>query len=415
MKQIKCEMCGSNDIIKQDGVYVCQYCGAKYSVDEAKKLMVEVSGSISIETPVEVKGIAQTDTLLENALNTFNQGSYTEAYTLFSNVLSIEPNHPKATFYRGLSAAYQSTVAVPRYAECANATVLAITNAMQSFDEKTLEAFTADVLHKFAHITCAICALYDGYVSNVDSSVRVYGLTGAFVKNDTMNSINIQTNQTKILQSINFHMVSNKAINLVLNKLTSYSENFCAGYIEFVDAGFTLGGSYIYNVPEQVAATVETLDKVKKLNITEEYQNAFSLERQLIQKILTRPFFGPNDAWAKVQFWASKHNVSQPECGRTVTAQNAHSSRGCYVATCVYGSYDCPEVWTLRRYRDNKLGCTWYGRLFIKTYYAISPTLVKWFGKTKLFKKLWRGKLDKMVKNLQARGVESTPYCDKEW
>ena len=73
MKQIKCEMCGSNDIIKQDGVYVCQYCGAKYSVDEAKKLMVEVSGSISIETPVEVKGIAQTDTLLENAVNTFNQ------------------------------------------------------------------------------------------------------------------------------------------------------------------------------------------------------------------------------------------------------------------------------------------------------------------------------------------------------
>lgn len=25
-----------------------------------------------------------------------------------------------------------------------------------------------------------------------------------------------------------------------------------------------------------------------------------------------------------------------------------HNSGGCYVATCVYGSYDCPEVWTLR-------------------------------------------------------------------
>lgn len=88
---------------------------------------------------------------------------------------------------------------------------------------------------------------------------------------------------------------------------------------------------------------------------------------------------------------------------------------GCYVATCVYGSYDCPEVWTLRRYRDNMLASTWYGRAFIHTYYAISPTLVKWFGKTKWFKKMWKGKLDRMVAKLQAEGVENTPYNDKPW
>ena len=88
------------------------------------------------------------------------------------------------------------------------------------------------------------------------------------------------------------------------------------------------------------------------------------------------------------------------------------STGGCYVATCVYGSYDCPEVWILRRYRDNDLAGTWYGRLFIKTYYAISPTLVKWFGKTNWFKKMWKPKLDKMVKNLQEKGYESTPYVD---
>ena len=63
-----------------------------------------------------------------------------------------------------------------------------------------------------------------------------------------------------------------------------------------------------------------------------------------------------------------------------------HSSGGCYVATCVYGSYDCPEVWTLRRYRDFSLAKTWYGRAFIRIYYAISPTVVRIFGGTKLFK-----------------------------
>ena len=88
---------------------------------------------------------------------------------------------------------------------------------------------------------------------------------------------------------------------------------------------------------------------------------------------------------------------------------------GCYVATAVYGSYDCPQVWTLRRYRDDTLAETWYGRAFIKTYYAISPTLVKWFGHTEWFKKMWKGKLDRMVADLNADGVESTPYEDKNW
>lgn len=88
---------------------------------------------------------------------------------------------------------------------------------------------------------------------------------------------------------------------------------------------------------------------------------------------------------------------------------------GCYVATCVYGSYDCPQVWTLRRFRDNTLAETWYGRTFIRAYYAVSPTLVKWFGHTAWFKKMWRDKLDRLVARLNIEGVEATPYKDKDW
>lgn len=40
----------------------------------------------------------------------------------------------------------------------------------------------------------------------------------------------------------------------------------------------------------------------------------------------------------------------------------------CYAATCVLGSYDCPQVWTLRRCRDDFLDSTWCGRLLIGTY-----------------------------------------------
>ena len=49
MKALTCEMCGSNNLIKQDGEYVCQHCGTKYTTEEAKKLMIEVSGKVEAQ------------------------------------------------------------------------------------------------------------------------------------------------------------------------------------------------------------------------------------------------------------------------------------------------------------------------------------------------------------------------------
>ena len=94
---------------------------------------------------------------------------------------------------------------------------------------------------------------------------------------------------------------------------------------------------------------------------------------------------------------------------------NSGSSGGCYVATAVYGSYDCPQVWTLRRYRDDTLASTPGGRYFIHTYYAISPTLVRWFGKNDWFVNTSKRILDKMVQQLNEEGVSDLPYNDKQW
>jgi len=87
--------------------------------------------------------------------------------------------------------------------------------------------------------------------------------------------------------------------------------------------------------------------------------------------------------------------------------------KGCYVATCVYNSYDCPEVWRLRRFRDEYLDKSWLGRLFIKLYYTISPTLVKLFGKQKWFRNMFKSILGKFDNNLEKKGYEDTPYNDK--
>lgn len=112
----------------------------------------------------------------------------------------------------------------------------------------------------------------------------------------------------------------------------------------------------------------------------------------------------------------SKYAINTPsQSSSSSYTSSSSSSGGCYVATCVYGSYDCPQVWTLRRYRDEILSNNFFGRAFIRLYYATSPTLVKWFGHTDWFKALWKSKLDSMVSKLQSEGVEDTPYEDKHW
>jgi len=85
---------------------------------------------------------------------------------------------------------------------------------------------------------------------------------------------------------------------------------------------------------------------------------------------------------------------------------------GCYVATCVYGSYDCPQVWTLRRYRDARLSTSWFGRLFIRIYYAASPKAVELFGGRKWFTGLCKPVIDRIVRRLQNNGISGDPYSD---
>ena len=86
------------------------------------------------------------------------------------------------------------------------------------------------------------------------------------------------------------------------------------------------------------------------------------------------------------------------------------SSDGCYIATAVYGSYDCPEVWTLRRFRDEVLRESVLGRLFIRGYYAVSPELVRHLGSKPLFQKPVKMALDSFVSNLNKAGFRDTPY-----
>ena len=100
MKRLTCELCGGINLIKENGLFVCQNCGCKYSIEEAKKLIVE--GNITLK-------IDNSDNLEKYkviANNAYKNRSFGEAYTYYLKALEIEPSDYESIFFRGLSKAY---------------------------------------------------------------------------------------------------------------------------------------------------------------------------------------------------------------------------------------------------------------------------------------------------------------------
>ena len=184
----------------------------------------------------------------------------------------------------------------------------------------------------------------------------------------------------------------------------------CKG-IEKVYSGNTFNPCVIYSKNAKVALTGSVIDSSYNRTC---YNLGYISKGKIIY-----PTIADKEALDAFNKNLLKHFGKEIESGEiTGFIENPdpqNTKKGCYVATCVYGSYDCPEVWTLRRYRDEKLAKSTFGRLFIKLYYAVSPKIVRLFGRSKWFIRLFKKRLDKKVKKLRDDGFESTPYDDPKY
>ncbi|MBR6039796.1 MAG: hypothetical protein IKP38_04885, partial [Clostridia bacterium] len=80
MKAIVCEMCSSNDVVKDGDFYVCQNCGTKYTPESARKLMVEIEGKIDVSgSSVKVDTTDNVRRALENARRAKQKEDWEEA------------------------------------------------------------------------------------------------------------------------------------------------------------------------------------------------------------------------------------------------------------------------------------------------------------------------------------------------
>lgn len=346
MRQLKCEMCGSVDLVKKEGVFVCQSCGTKYSTEEARKLMID--GTVDVQGTVSIDNSQRLDNLIQLAQRAKSEGNSKDAQKYYDMILLEDTENWEAVFYH---VYFQST-------EC-----------------------------KIGEIATA--AIEAGRAAKSALIILSKGEDKEYIECAT---VEIETALANLSTSL---------INASINQYAKYREvrGSDSEYIDRVTAVFMM-----------LKSTADTIWESSVFNNAHAVE-LYTLAMTIAEKTNTGFFIPVRDLKSMESIIVERIRTQNPD----YETLSEKSSGGCYIATAVYGSYDCPQVWTLRRYRDSILAATWYGRTFIHVYYAISPVLVDWLGSTAWFKKLWKRRLDCMVANLQRRGIESTPYKDQEW
>lgn len=367
MKPLTCEMCGSTNLLKQDGVFVCQSCGTKYSVEEAKKMMVE--GTVAIEGTVKVDKSDETANLLKLAEAALESVNGEEAYAYANRVLEANPDNAQAWFVKmkavGLTAILKDLKVLD---------VIKAGNKAIELDKDLANDVYEYYLTKMLN-DLKFCM---GQLQNTDTIKRLY-------------EANIRVNAYKASEN------------------TLAADTICGLILGQIDLVVKLRKMVPNNVVSSNPRLAHLVGEVAKqwVYYTKAVNDRFNVYSLNVN----------DETVVKYRVILADIKQGLPEGNDPIGEEEiSNPSKGpCYVATAVYGSYDCPEVWTLRRFRDYTLAETWYGRAFISTYYSISPTLVNWFGKTEWFKRMWQTPLDKLVIRLQNNGFENTPYNDRKY
>ena len=350
MKAIVCEMCNSNDLVKQDGLFICQNCGTKYSVEEARKLLVE--GIVIIDNSEELDNLYQLARRAKDADNDENAAKYYDLI-LIKNPSCWEANFYSVYYKSRMCKIAEISTAATNVSNCINDTFKLIDKNVT--DPKKRKGAIIEVRDKSKSISDMLFNAAISHMSKIDPMVKSQ-FKGQYLSN----------------------VIS-------AGEIPKYvCDSLCEIFIEDKDVMSDVG---IQILKERINEGIAVDDEHIYVKTIQKYEPTYQAPR----------------------------NQTTEDIANSIDSLNRATNNGCYIATAIYGSYDCEEVWTLRRFRDDTLASTWYGRAFIKTYYAISPTLVKWFGETQWFKNMWKPTLDKMVRNLNNKGVENTPYSDKQW
>lgn len=417
MKALVCEMCNSPHLVKKDGMYVCENCGTRYTVEEAKKMMIEGSVDVSGST-VKVDNTAAIKNYMAMANNAYTSGNKREAESYCNKIIEIDPINYKAWFLKGKAAGWQSTLRNIRIEESINCFTKSIDNAPKD----KIEAIKKEAASEISSLSIALMRLCcDNFAKYPSEDNREDIIKNMFFAKTCslllLSKCGIEPTEFYKEVATMMNTAVCAAWKNVITKDYQHSEH-PSKYTWDQFRTRCLQCIFI------LQAAIDLSDDDNQADI-QRYKNLIDITTNLVHSCSYQyGQYGWIPQYTLADETQQKYisnimeyhrKIKEIDPSYEIPQRPSQKSGGCYVATAVYGSYDCPQVWTLRRYRDYTLAETWYGRAFIRTYYAISPTLVKWFGHTEWFKKMWKGTLDRMVNNLNAEGVENTPYKDRQW
>lgn len=362
----KCSQCGGMiqmDESNEKGI--CPFCDSEYffpktAVDQRKE-----GGTINVQNE-------NVDNYIELVSKLFNQNNFDEATKYLSQAFVYSPNDARLWLLKLkiLCALVQSTNNVIKDD---------FIGTLNEIIELTIEKE-----HHILHETVEV--LYNLHISCAEEFERL--------KNDKNGDKQAISAKEKLLSEINILIIGTMIHNILLDKrcpdeildlFLKMDMDQAKSGIEYSRCPYCI----LYATPFGLLFDDDPILQVSELKV----RNKKGKEKD------------PSHIGTYLLYWIKKEHpdYSTSILNMAEKLMNEKEAEGCYIATCVYGSYDCQEVWVLRRFRDCILAGTWYGRTFIKVYYAISPKLVDWFGETTWFKGICKKTLDKLVAELRER------------
>jgi hypothetical protein len=344
--KIKCPKCGVSTQLDDKQEYgFCSYCGAKITSQE-------VVSFVEIDNTNNLKNYLQ---LAKNALDGKNGE---ETYIYANKILELDSLNGEAWLLKMYALDFLGSLKELRVDEI---------------------------------ITCGNNAIKFAKNHNIQEKVNTFFLLKAIA---ILNQCYEKMANTHSIENL---YKANCAVNSM--KASKETRDFDSSFINLIENA----ASYALKLKRTVL--IELIEKsIDYRNYVEKIANGYIIYSKAL--ILRYRIYGSKLTDSAINVRRNilvnlKKGLSEEQKQSIPENKISNMQEGCYIATAIYGSYDAPEVLTLRHFRDSVLAKKYYGRLFIRVYYYLSPSLAVKLKRTKHINSLIKWGLDKCVLRLE--------------
>lgn len=418
MKKIVCESCGDVNLIKEGDLYICPSCGSQYFTEELYSNQKQININVNISS--DPGQAAQAARYLTLALKAYHAKDIREAGKYAQMVLELDLTVSMAWFLKGVDTGYAATLSNNRCKEAIDY----FEQALKYSNPKELEFYNDEIPEVMTEILIAYASLYKSLFAQEPSQDHMKLLIQCQEEIESYD---------KVLQKscgVGLREYRTRVTGLINSAVcTAYRYVIAPEYKRCFESGSRPNYREVQIYMDRILRCCELERMIIKQPVENkqdniQYCNNLIMLLESLESIKTY-----KRSLAKGVEWDSitrLHPKQQElvideimQCHLKIKEYDpkyivpARPKRSCYIATAVYGTYDCAEVWTLRRYRDQVLANSLWGRIFIAIYYKISPKVVALFGRNRMFLSWSKRWLDDLVERLKCHGFEDTPYLDQ--